>query len=78
MRPIVATLTAALVTVAGPSWAQTTMDTDGDGNVSLAELQVAYPEATEETFTAMDLDGDGVLNASEVTAAQDAGTLPAS
>ncbi|CTQ34755.1 hypothetical protein [Jannaschia rubra] len=71
------TTTAALLALAAPVWAQDAMDTDGDGNVSMEELQAAYPEATAENFTAMDADADGMLSAAEVQAAQEAGILPA-
>ncbi|MGB3555128.1 MAG: EF-hand domain-containing protein [Jannaschia sp.] len=67
---------AAVFAFAVPSWAQTSLDTDGDGNVSLEELQAAYPTATADNFAAMDTDGDGFLNAAEVEAAQEAGILP--
>jgi hypothetical protein len=52
-----------------------TLDTDGDKMVSLAELNVSYPDITEEQFTAMDTSGDGLLDDAELTAAVEAGTL---
>lgn len=70
------TTAATILAVAAPSWAQLAMDTDGDGNVSLAELQAAYPDVTEDAFTAMDTDEDGVLSEAEVVAASEAGLLP--
>jgi len=73
---IMLTTTAALVALAAPTWAQNAMDTDGDGNVSLEELQVAYPDATEDTFAVLDTDGDGVLSDAEILAATEAGQLP--
>ena len=75
MRTILTT-TAALLALGAPAFAQS-LDTDGDGNVTLAEVQVAYPEMTQEDFTAMDTDEDGVLNGEEVQAATDAGLLGA-
>jgi len=74
MKQIATTL--ALLTLAAPAFAQMEMDTDGDGNVSLEELQAAYPEVGEERFTLIDTDEDGVINEAELTAAQDAGLLP--
>ena len=68
--------TAALVALAAPAFAQSEMDMDGDGNVSLEEIQATYPELTEEQFTAMDTDTDGVLSEAELQAATDAGLLP--
>lgn len=75
MRKVL-TITAATLAFAAPGWAQTAMDADGDGNVTLEEAQAAYPDMTAETFAALDADGDGVLNATEVQAGIDAGTLP--
>ncbi|MGB3555592.1 MAG: EF-hand domain-containing protein [Jannaschia sp.] len=70
------TTIAALLALAAPTWAQSAMDTDGDGNVSMEELQAAYPDATAENFAAMDTDADGVLSEAEVAAATEAGLLP--
>lgn len=44
-------------------------DTDIDGVLSLEEVLVMHPEATEETFIAADADGDGVLSEEEYNAA---------
>jgi len=52
-------------------------DANEDGVLTLAEVQAVYPDLTEETFTSADLNGDGVLEDSEVTAAQEAGLMPA-
>lgn len=73
---IILTTTATVLALTAPSWAQTALDADGDGNVTMEELQAAYPDATADTFAAMDTDADGILSAAEVEAAQDAGTLP--
>lgn len=53
-------------------------DTNEDGVLSLAEVQTVYPDVTEDMFTTSDLNGDGVLEDAEVTAAQEAGLMPAS
>ncbi len=73
---IILTTTATVLALTAPSWAQTALDADGDGNVTMEELQAAYPDATADTFAAMDTEADGILSAAEVEAAQDAGTLP--
>ncbi len=53
-----------------PATAMTTeIDTDGDGLASYAELQVVYPELTEELFWNIDADGDGYVNDEEFLAA---------
>ena len=71
--------TLTLVTVAGMAMAQgyTELDTDTDGLLNLAEIQVVLPELTEDTFAALDSSGDGLLDGAEITAGQDAGLLPA-
>lgn len=71
------TTTALTLALAAPVAAQSTMDTDGDGNVSLEELQTAFPDASTDTFAAIDTDADGVLSDVELQAAVDAGILPA-
>ncbi|MCF6443577.1 EF-hand domain-containing protein [Nereida sp. MMG025] len=70
MSAIAATLLAT------PVMAMTEIDTDGDGFLTLAEMQAAYPDMSEEMFTAIDTNGDGVVNAEEVSAAEDASLLP--
>ena len=75
MKSILATA-ATVLALAAPSWAQSAMDTDGDGYVSMEELQTAYPDMTADNFAAMDTDADGLLSEEEVQAAQDSGALP--
>lgn len=38
------------------------LDANGDGVITLEELQVAIPDITEENFALLDTDGDGVLS----------------
>ncbi len=45
------------------------VDTDGDGRVTLEELVVAVPEATEDNFKVADANGDGTLSPEEYSAA---------
>ena len=74
------TTTAAVLALSAPSWAASVseLDGDGDGAVTIDELQVAYPEITAEEFAAMDTNADGVLDDEEISAAQEAGSLPES
>ena len=48
--------------VSGVAWAQTPMDTDGDGVVSFTEFQAR----SEERFARLDDDGDGLLTREEL------------
>lgn len=54
------------------------LDTNGDGLLTIDEVQAAYPDMGADTFTAMDLNADGALDAEEIAAAQEAGLMPAS
>ncbi|MFK7835120.1 MAG: hypothetical protein AB8B60_02765 [Sulfitobacter sp.] len=53
------------------------VDANGDGILSVAEVQAVYPDVTNEQFSAMDLNADGALDDGEVQAAQEAGMMPA-
>ena len=53
------------------------VDTDVSGSISLAEAQAAWPDLTEEAFTAADVDASGELSADEY-AALAASVAPAS
>ena len=54
------------------------LDSNGDGLLSVTEVQAVYPDVTAEQYSAMDLNADGALDDAEVTAAQEAGMMPAS
>lgn len=45
-----------------------TVDADASGGVTLAEAQVAWPELTQDAFTAADTDGNGELSSDEYAA----------
>jgi len=66
-------LASVLATTAGAMTAD--IDTDGDGFASLAELQVIYPDLTDELFQEIDTDGDGLVNDEEMLVAIDAGLI---
>lgn len=71
------TLVAALMTsVAFSANAMSAeIDTDGDGMASFAELQVSYPELTEELFGEIDSNGDGLVDDEEMAIAVELGNL---
>lgn len=50
------------------------LDTDGSGGLSLAEVQAVAPGATAEDFARYDTDGSGELSESEFNAWLNAGT----
>ena len=52
------------------------LDANGDGVMTIEEVQAMFPDVTAEAFSAMDTDSDGVLNADETLAGQDAGLIP--
>ena len=76
-KELLATTFALALTLPAAALAQSAMDTDGDGMVTMSEFQEAMPDAEEGLFSEADTDGDGALNADEVAAAQEAGILPA-
>lgn len=72
------TLVAALTFPAlAMSQVASSLDVNGDGVLTIDEVQASYPEMSSDSFTAMDLNADGALDANEVAAAQEAGLMPA-
>jgi hypothetical protein len=67
---------AALGLAAGAAYAQETsfesLDADANGELSFEEITVAWPQLTQEQFTAADLDVSAGLSADEVAAVQSA------
>lgn len=53
-----------------------TLDSNGDGAVTMEEFQSAMPDAEAGTFSAVDTNADGVLDEAEINAAKEVGTLP--
>ena len=58
------------------SEANSAADANGDGVLTIDEVQASFPDVTSDAFTAMDLNADGALDANEVAAAQEAGLMP--
>ena len=58
--------------------AQSSADTNGDGVLTIEEVQAVLPDVDADGFSAMDVNGDGSLDADEIAAAQEAGLLPPS
>ncbi len=55
-----------------------TVGANGDGLVTMEELQTAYPEVTAEQFSEFDANGDGAVDDAEMSAAEGSGLLPTS
>ena len=73
-------LPLALIAAAGVGFAMTAateIDTDGDGFLTLSEMQAVYPTLTTEVFETIDVNSDGLLDMDEVAAAEAAELLPA-
>lgn len=52
------------------------LDANGDGMLSVSEVQAVYPEISAETFSEADANGDGALDEAELVSGQDQGLLP--
>ncbi len=57
--------------------AQSSADANGDGVLTIEEVQAVLPDVDSDTFSAMDANGDGALDEAEIAVAQEAGLLPA-
>jgi hypothetical protein len=73
------TLMAAAIAIPAFATAQTMADIDanGDGVLTIDEVQAVFSDVSTDGFSAMDLNADGALDADEVIAAQEAGLMPA-
>jgi hypothetical protein len=71
---------AAMIAVPVFAMAQTMADIDvnGDGVLTIDEVQAVFADVSTDGFSAMDLNADGVLDADEALSAQEAGLMPAS
>lgn len=76
MTRLFAPLSVLAFVVAGAASAATDADANGDGVLTIEEVQAVMPDVSAETFNAMDTNADGTLDADEVQAAQTAGLMP--
>ncbi len=53
------------------------LDANGDGMLTVDEVQAAYPEVTADQFSQIDVNGDGAIDDAEMGEAQANGLLPA-
>ncbi|WP_407493538.1 EF-hand domain-containing protein [Pseudooceanicola sp. MF1-13] len=76
MTKTLLSISAILGLSAAPLMAETMIDdTDSSGTYSMEEMQVAYPDLTEEQFAEVDTDESGDVTPEELTAALEAGVL---
>lgn len=79
MKPKTLTVLSALTfTLPAIASAQSSADANGDGVLTIEEVQVVMPEVGTDEFSIMDANADGVLDADEIALAQEAGLLPPS
>ncbi|MDP4033106.1 MAG: EF-hand domain-containing protein [Pseudorhodobacter sp.] len=79
MTRTISLFTAALALFATQSLADTlpkVADLDGNGTWSLAEMQMYYPEMTQELLTEIDRNQDGGINITELAVAMAQQKLP--
>ena len=80
MKKILASAVVLTGLATGAAFAQTSfgdVDTDGNGELSFAELQGTWPDLGEAEFTGADADGSGGLTAAELGSLQAGGTSSA-
>ncbi len=53
------------------------VDANGDGVMTVDELQAVYPDITAQTFAQLDTNNDGMLDDAEMVAGQESGLLTA-
>jgi Ca2+-binding EF-hand superfamily protein len=54
------------------------IDTNGDGVMTIDEVQAVFPDVTAEAFAEIDADNDGALSDEEMVSGQEQGLIPAS
>ncbi|MDF0602482.1 EF-hand domain-containing protein [Psychromarinibacter sp. C21-152] len=77
MKPAIIAFTILAASTSAFALTMEETDADGDGALSLSEIQSLYPEVTGETFDSADTDADGVISPEELATAQEMGLLPA-
>ena len=74
--PSIAALSLLITPVLAMGGNAAETDANGDGLITIEEVQAVYPDVTAEQFSEMDVNADGALDADEMQAAQTAGQLP--
>lgn len=53
------------------------IDSNGDGLMTIDEVQAVFPDVTAESFAEVDTNDDGALDDAEMVAGQEQGLIPA-
>lgn len=77
MTRTILTAAFALFSMGAVLHAASAADANGDGVLTIDEVQAVMPEVTAEAFNEMDANADGALDEAEVQSAQEAGLMPA-
>ena len=62
--------------LANSAIAATEIDTNGDGLMTIDEVQAVFPDVSAEVFAEVDTDDDGALSDDEMVAGQEQGLIP--
>lgn len=52
------------------------IDTNGDGLMTIGEVQAVFPDVSADAFAEADINDDGALDDAEMVAGQEQGLLP--
>lgn len=63
--------------LANSAIAATEIDSNGDGLMTIDEVQAVYPDVTTDAFAEADTNDDGALDDDEMVAGQEQGLIPA-
>jgi hypothetical protein len=61
---------------AGTAIAASEIDTNGDGMMTIDEVQAVFPDVSADAFAQADVNDDGALDDAEMVAGQEQGLLP--
>ncbi len=63
--------------LANSAIAATEIDANGDGMMTIDEVQAVFPDVSTEAFAEVDTNDDGALDDAEMVAGQEQGLIPA-
>ena len=62
--------------LANSAIAASEIDTNGDGMMTIDEVQAVFPDVSAEVFAEVDTNDDGALDDAEMVAGQEQGLIP--